>query len=343
MDRRIIYGLATAAILVIGFLVIFKVPNFEGIIPVEENKVDTSTWLTYENPDFNFKIMHPVDWVVYEAPDHFAGPAFNIYPKSYQASLTSRELPLIHHSATPNVSIFPHGVPTEGVFGDTVPSNVEFKEPPMRAFDFVLENGDRWATFAGYPYGPRNYGEDAKTWMESGFVWARADINNYSAVCLRGDKEMPVESCDFLGTDDKIIHRGEVNAEMRAIEVEILKTFQFTVLTTGGMIRVEYPQPGDVIKSPLIVRGEARGNWFFEADFPITLTDWDGRIIAQSYATAQGEWMTTESVPFEGKIEFKNPSSKQDFTKNGSLIFHNNNASGEPQHDRAIEIPIRFE
>lgn len=341
MNKKLIYGIATGVILFIGFFIIFTKPNLPEL--PGGRGIDTSAWLTYENEDFDFKIMHPADWVVYEAPDHFAGPAFNIYPKSYEAAVTSRDLPLIHHSPAPNVSIFPHGVPTEGVFGETAPSTVEFTESPMRAFDFLLENGDRWATFAGYPYGPRNYGENSKTWMESGFIWARAEIENYNPVCLRDGKEMPVESCDFLGSTDQLIHRGQVDKAMRAIEVEILKSFQFTVQTTGGMIRIEYPKPGDVIKSPLVVRGEARGNWYFEADFPITLTNWDGKIIADSYATAQGEWMTTEFVPFEGKIEFKNPSSKQDFTKNGYLIFHNNNASGEAHLNRAIEIPIRFE
>ena len=111
----------------------------------------------------------------------------------------------------------------------------------------------------------------------------------------------------------------------------------------GDMIRIEYPKPNDVIKSPLTVRGEAMGGWYFEASFPLTLTDWDGRIIAQSYAQAQDEWMTPEFVPFEGKIEFKNQSSGEDFTKRGYLIFHKDNPSGLPEHDAAVEIPIRFE
>lgn len=295
--------------------------------------IDTSTWLTYENDEFDFRIKYPADWIVYEAPDNQIAPIFNIYPKSYG---TPKELPLIHHSITPNVSVFPHGVPTEGVFGETVPSEVVFKETPMRAMDFTLEKGDHWATFAGYPYGPSK-------WTESGFLWARAAIGNAVDICIRDGKERPVESCDFLGSTDKIIHRGMVDREMRLIERAILGSFEFTIQTTGSMIVVTSPRAGEVIKSPLVVRGEARGNWYFEADFPITLTDWDGKIIAQSYAMAQGDWMTTDFVPFEGKIEFRNPSGKQDFTKNGYLIFHNHNASGLPEHSRAIEIPVRFE
>lgn len=216
-NKGIFYGIAAGIVLVIGFFVIFSGPGIEAPAP---NGPAETNWIAYENDAFGFKIMHPSDWVVHEAPDNEIMPAFNIYPASYESSLTPRDLPLIHHSDTPNVSIFPNGVPTEGVFGDTVESNVEFTEKPERAIDFVLENGDRWATFAGFSNGP-------DLWESFGFVWAKAEINNYSAVCVRDGKERPVESCDFLGSDDKIIHRGAVDGKMRAIQVRILESFEF--------------------------------------------------------------------------------------------------------------------
>jgi len=77
------------------------------------------------------------------------------------------------------------------------------------------------------------------------------------------------------------------------------------------------------------------------------LTDWDGRIIAQWYATAQDEWMTTDFVPFEGELEFSNPSfpgaEEGHFSRRGFLIFQKDNPSGLPEHDDALEIPIWFE
>lgn len=109
------------------------------------------------------------------------------------------------------------------------------------------------------------------------------------------------------------------------------------------LVRIKNPRPNEVIKSPLTVRGEARGFWFFEATFPIVLTDWDGKIIAEWYATAQDEWMTEDFVPFEGVLEFENPSWEADFSKRGALILRKSNPSGLPEHDDALEIPIRFE
>lgn len=115
--------------------------------------------------------------------------------------------------------------------------------------------------------------------------------------------------------------------------------------TTHGetdLIRLTAPLPGDTVSSPLTLRGEARGNWFFEGSFPLVLTDWDGRIIAEHYATAIGEWMTTEFVPFESVIEFTVPPDIGDFSRRGFLILQKNNASGLPEFDDALEITVFF-
>lgn len=109
------------------------------------------------------------------------------------------------------------------------------------------------------------------------------------------------------------------------------------------LIFVTSLREGDTVHSPLVVRGEARGNWFFEASFPVTLTDWDGKIIAQVPAQAKGEWMTTDYVPFEATLEFENPSWSEAFSKRGALILQKDNPSGLPEHDNALEITVFFE
>lgn len=104
------------------------------------------------------------------------------------------------------------------------------------------------------------------------------------------------------------------------------------------LIVLNSPRPNEIIKSPLVIKGQARGNWFFEASFPVMLTDWDGLIIAQGIAKAEGEWMTTEFVPFTATLNFENPKYKN----NGTLILKKDNASGLPEHDDALEIPVFF-
>ncbi|MFH1979037.1 MAG: Gmad2 immunoglobulin-like domain-containing protein [Patescibacteria group bacterium] len=105
------------------------------------------------------------------------------------------------------------------------------------------------------------------------------------------------------------------------------------------LIRINNPRPNQRITSPLVVEGEAVGNWFFEGDFPVVLTDWDGRIIAEGFATAQSDWMTENFVQFKGILEFEKPTYKD----NGALILQKDNPSGLPEHDDALEIPIKFE
>jgi hypothetical protein len=101
--------------------------------------------------------------------------------------------------------------------------------------------------------------------------------------------------------------------------------------------RVSYPQPNQVIKSPLEVVGEAPGNWFFEASLPVKLLDADGEQIAVVPAQAEGDWMTTDYVPFKTNLIF-NPAT----STTGTLIIANDNPSGLPANDRQIAIPIKF-
>jgi hypothetical protein len=108
------------------------------------------------------------------------------------------------------------------------------------------------------------------------------------------------------------------------------------------IIEIYSPKDGDEIASPLTVTGKARGYWFFEGDFPVILTDWDGKIIAESFATAQGEWMTEDFVDFEGVIEFEKPEDVGEFSNRGSLIFQKDNPSDLPELDDAREMTVFF-
>ncbi len=102
------------------------------------------------------------------------------------------------------------------------------------------------------------------------------------------------------------------------------------------------PLPNEKISSPLTLYGEARGTWYFEASFPIVLTDWDGKIIAEGYATAQDDWMTEKFVPFEAVLEFEKPEMVEQYDR-GSLILKKDNPSGLPENDDALELTVFFE
>lgn len=111
-------------------------------------------------------------------------------------------------------------------------------------------------------------------------------------------------------------------------------------LEKADLIHLTTPRPNQTITSPLVVTGEARGSWFFEASFPVVLVDWDGRIIAQGIAQAKGDWMTTDFVPFEAMLTFT--VDKNVYSRRGSIILRKDNPSGLSEHDDALEVPVMF-
>lgn len=118
------------------------------------------------------------------------------------------------------------------------------------------------------------------------------------------------------------------------------KTFTENIgneLEKSNLIRVDSPRPNQTIQSPLVIKGQARGSWFFEASFPIQLIDENGEVVAQGSAQAQSDWMTDNFVPFKAELDF--PFS---LSGKGILILKKDNPSGLPQYDEEIKIPVIF-
>jgi len=130
---------------------------------------------------------------------------------------------------------------------------------------------------------------------------------------------------------------GTISNETTIKEQESKETEIISGASAADQIRVLKPQPNQVIESPLIIEGEARGTWFFEATFPVKLLDANGNVIAAHYAEAQGDWMTADFVPFKAQLIFEKPA-----TDYGVLVLEKDNPSGLPENDAKIEIPVYF-
>lgn len=128
------------------------------------------------------------------------------------------------------------------------------------------------------------------------------------------------------------------------------------------LIKLTAPRPNEIIKSPVTIEGEARGNWFFdgstaltinpeqnrrvETSFPVKLWDVNGKELAVGIAQAQLDgsadssdtWMTEGFVPFKATLEFDSPEIKK-----GLLILEKDNPSGLKENEDSLRIPIRFE
>lgn len=125
---------------------------------------------------------------------------------------------------------------------------------------------------------------------------------------------------------------------------EVADDVMTQITSKADLIQVGAPEPGNAIVSPLTIAGQARGMWFFEATAPVVLVNWDGLIIAEGFVTAEDDWMTEDFVSFSGELEFASPynTGDPDFMERGTLIMQKANASGLPEHDDAVEIPVTF-
>lgn len=124
---------------------------------------------------------------------------------------------------------------------------------------------------------------------------------------------------------------GRIYAEEIVLEAKYVNA-------SSGMIFVNLPFPGAVTGKKFTVVGKARGMWYFEAGFPIEVLDKDAKSIATGIGRAQGDWTTTEFVPFSTEITI--PDSYQG---EATLILKNDNPSGLPENEASVSFPITIE
>ncbi len=109
------------------------------------------------------------------------------------------------------------------------------------------------------------------------------------------------------------------------------------VLEKEDIIRIDNPRPNEKIESPLLIEGEAKGTWFFEASFGVKLVDSNGEIIAETPATTNQEWMTEEFISYSAELDFQAPEDGE-----GTLLLERANPSGMEENNEHLAIPVEF-
>lgn len=104
-----------------------------------------------------------------------------------------------------------------------------------------------------------------------------------------------------------------------------------------NLIKLTTPAAGQQISSPVIITGEARGNWFFEASFPVEVRNAQEQVIGRGIAQTKANWMTSDFVPFSATIAFDAPG-----TSAGFLVLKKDNPSGLPQNDDEVRIFVTY-
>lgn len=170
-----------------------------------------------------------------------------------------------------------------------------------------IKDGESLAT--GY------YNGNSKTW------WFDANLNNTPA------------GCNPACVVSEVTRKAEVN--WRCTGAISPATTTPSNGDHADLIQVVSPHSNQTVSSPIEISGQARGSWYFEASFPVSLIDAQGNILAQAPMSAQGEWMTTSFVPFKGSISYQSAA-----TTSAILVLENDNPSGMPENQKRIEIPL---
>lgn len=181
----------------------------KGDLEISENN---PTWNTYKNKEYGFSIDFPSDWEINEDFKNVS-PTINIYLPNKDA-----QPPFDHFANINNVSIFPKGLQTESVIGQSQKTEIEFDFKSDKSVDYLLEDGTVWASYINFD----NLNEPWKPWS---FMWARNIINDLEFKCLSSNVEVVLDECNpFEG--DEFIRIGTVDSEIRQTQEKIIKSFK---------------------------------------------------------------------------------------------------------------------
>lgn len=104
---------------------------------------------------------------------------------------------------------------------------------------------------------------------------------------------------------------------------------------SADMINITTPLPGTVVSKKFAITGQARGPWYFEASFPIEINDVRGAVVARTTATAQGDWMTEDFVPFRAEVVMPDA-----YIGPATVVLKKDNPSGLAEHDAAASLGV---
>ncbi len=116
-----------------------------------------------------------------------------------------------------------------------------------------------------------------------------------------------------------------------------LSPSQPSELAKDDLIKVKDFELNQIVDSPLVIKGEARGFWYFEGSFPVKIFDENNNLLGVAPTQAQGDWMTESFVPFEVSLAFSTST-----TKKGTLVLEKDNPSGLPENADEFRIPVVF-
>lgn len=222
--------------------------------------------------------------------------------------------------------------------------------------DLQAHSAPLWLSFVPEEWWPEEYWNDLLVAFH--WSWNRTEPTWYKIVHIKLN-----DLWEFQDSEDFIYWWLGENEEKHWRPVDILTLPGWTAYITDDEVwvvyKVVYNNPSfkyiveqDFLDEDLWIKGkiqvsesneilinwEARWQWYFEWIFSIDLLDWNDTEITSTQANAQGEWTTSDYVPFTAWLKFDEID-----TNNASIILRNANPSGLPENQitKKITIPLK--
>ncbi len=321
-------------------LCLFSCKNGKEHSKKASEEISQEQWTSFENESYQIVLKHPENYKITEASLAGDTPVVNVYNTANKATAPYG----IHEGFNEGyIALLPKGFGVDGPGGDYKklsefgnPLPLSFEIDPEKSTAYLLKNGQPWGFYLSFYTAP-------DSWSKNGGIFIRYPVSDFEAVCISNEEEIDINDCDPMGGEQRIEYRGQVVEKSKMELNEILKTLyferkNFNRRELNDLIRVDFPEKEAEISSPLKIKGEARGIWFFEANAGIEILNEDYIKIGEGYIKVENaNWMTEDFVPFSGEVSFKQPDSEK-----GYIVFKKANASGKPELDRIFSIPVSF-
>lgn len=98
------------------------------------------------------------------------------------------------------------------------------------------------------------------------------------------------------------------------------------------------PKPGDAVSSTILIKGYARGGWYFEGVFPVEVRGSNGLALGSGAAKAVGDWTSDSFVGFSAQIALKSLAAGR-----VTIVLKKDNPSGDPSKDASVSIPVMIQ
>lgn len=302
---------------------------------VESNEIELQK--NYTSKKWHFSLNYYLPYEIFEGQLPGEIPVVNVYEAK-----EGQEPPYsVHEKASSSyIAFLPKAYGIDGPAGER--KNLQdwkgnlplsFAVDQQNSYVYLLKNG-KARGFSLRFYSP------APGWTEEGSIQIFYEVQNSQVECFGSNSDTKImQECDQM-TGDRLVHSGKLDLKSREGINAILESLYFIDPKKerpeiSELIRLEQPKKNEKVSAPLQLKGSARGYWFFEGTAPFRIVGTNGKNIASGYLEAQENWMTEDFVPFEADISFKTPKEKRGF-----LELSRANASGKPEHDRILRIPI---